>query len=245
MSRHRFYIAESPDTSRSVEITGERAHYLQRVLRLRVGASLTVFSDGSPDFAATITSIKKNAVVLELNDSQANDTESGLDLRLIQGLSRGERMDIIVQKATELGARRVSPVHTEFSVVRLDAERAPRRLAHWQKIARGACEQCGRNSLPTIDLPAPLAECIGAPAGDRLRLVLLPGANRTLDQLPDTASQVDLLVGPEGGFSSQEASDAVDAGFIAVTLGPRILRAETAALAAITLVQSKWGDLQA
>jgi len=204
-----------------------------------------VLFDGSgAEFTATVTAIRKQRAELVPGDGVFRNVESPLEIRLIQGVSRGERMDMVVQKATELGIHRISPVLTTHSVVRLDAERSSRRQEHWARIAQGACEQCGRNRLPVIDEPRTLADVLQEPSTTRLRLMLHPGPAGDLPET-DSPSGVDVLIGPEGGLSDDERDFALSAGFASLSLGPRILRTETAALAAIAVLQARWGDLQA
>jgi 16S rRNA (uracil1498-N3)-methyltransferase len=162
---------------------------------------------------------------------------------LVQGISRGERMDFVIQKATELGVHRISPVLTEFSVVKLQADRASRRLLHWNKIAQSACEQCGRSKIPVIDEPSVLHDFLRGSTPAQSRLLLQPSATTSLHQIGRPESVIDLLIGPEGGISDSETEMLLDAGFKAVSLGPRVLRTETAALAAVAILQAKWGDL--
>ena len=242
MSRHRLFIDQPPEPDREIEVVGERAHYLSRVLRMKPGAILTVFANGGDNHAATIVAMKKNRVLLQIGDAVRNDTESALQIRLIQGISRGERMDFTVQKATELGVQQLQPVHTDFSVVKLDAERAKRRTQHWKKIAQGACEQSNRNCVPAINTPLTLNACLEEPSAADCRIVLLPGTARSFDELADDVGSVDVLVGPEGGFSEGEEDAAIASGFVAVSMGPRILRSETAAITAVAMAQAKWGD---
>ncbi|MDR2614625.1 MAG: 16S rRNA (uracil(1498)-N(3))-methyltransferase, partial [Candidatus Accumulibacter sp.] len=176
------------------------------------------------------------------------ERESPVDLTLVQGLQAGEKMDLTVQKAVELGVGRIVPVSTRRGVVRLEGERAKRRAAHWRAVAVAACEQCGRNRLAEVadpeDLPAWLNR---PPAGTKpLRLRLDPGASLTLDTLPrpETTGAIELLIGAEGGLAAEEAELARLAGFIAVRLGPRVLRTETAGLAALAAIQCLWGDFR-
>lgn len=244
MSRHRLHIDQPISPDHDIEITGERAHYLSRVLRLKIGSRLSVFADDSDEHAAVITALGKNRVTLSIGDATGNDTESPLRVRLLQGISRSERMDFAVQKATELGVDEVQPLHTEFSVVKLDAARAARRVAHWQKVARAACEQSGRTRVPRVAEPQSLLDCLPQPSDADCRIVLLPGSKTPFEELPAGVTAVDLLVGPEGGFSERETAEAAACGFVAVAAGPRILRSETAALVAVTLAQARWGDLQ-
>jgi 16S rRNA (uracil1498-N3)-methyltransferase len=183
--------------------------------------------------------------VLNVGAPRAVDRESPLAVTLAQGMSSGERMDYTVQKAIELGAAGIRPLATSRSVVRLDAERAQKRIAHWQAVVIAACEQCGRNSVPQV-LPVMnyydwLAHEVGEQAGT-LRVLLSPSAPTALRDLPRPAGSATLLAGPEGGLSPQEERDAQTAGFTPVRLGPRVLRTETAALAALSAMQTLWGD---
>ena len=243
MPRHRLFISQPIAHDQNVEIDGERAHYLKRVLRMKAGSELVLFTGDGYDYPAEVTAARKSRLVLRIGKGVHNDSESPLNIRLVQGISRGERMDFAVQKATELGVRRITPVFTEFSVVKLNPERAKRRMQHWQKIAQSACEQCGRNQVPPIDAPVTLKDYFVETSAADHRIAFVPGAAATLHDLTEPPRTIDLLVGPEGGFSEREVGDAAHVGFFTVSLGPRILRSETAALTAVTMVQSKWGDL--
>lgn len=227
-----------------LQLDHEQARYVGRVLRLRPGDVLHVFNGECGEFAARIASIGKSGASIAIDAQQQNDTESPLRVHLVQGVSRGERMDIIVQKATELGVKRITPVLTEFGVVKLAGERADRRREHWQKIASSACEQCGRIRPPLIDTPVPLKAWFGGKtsAAD-VDLILRPGAATAMASLAAPVTKLCLLIGPEGGFSEAEYRDAEASGFSAVTLGPRVLRTETAAIAAIVVAETLWGDL--
>ena len=165
-----------------------------------------------------------------------------MPVTLIQSISRGDSMDLIVQKATELGVRRIVPVVTERSVVRLDEERGKKRLRHWQAITVSACEQCGRNLLPVVEAPSSLDRYSDKPEPG-LKVVLDGTSDIAFDGLPVPSDAITLLVGPEGGLSEEEIEAATGKGFERATLGPRILRAETAAIAAVILAQSLWGDM--
>ena len=164
----------------------------------------------------------------------------------MQGISRGERMDFVVQKATELGVKRITPVLTEHGVVKLDDKRAAKRRAHWEHVATSACEQSGRTRLPLIDAPVALKTWFGSKPRDAdVDLILKPGASARLAAIGMPRTKVCILIGPEGGFSQSEYEDAEMAGFEAVSLGPRVLRTETAAAAALAVLQSLWGDFGA
>lgn len=225
---------------------GEQARYVGRVLRLRPGDTLTVFDGSGGEYPATIGTITKQELNLSVGKHISRSVESPLRIRLVQGVSRGERMDIVVQKATELGVQRISPVLTDFSVVKLEPERAAKRRDHWQKVAQSACEQCRRNIVPAIDAPQSLLDWFGDNAGsDKLQLILRADARDSMPAIDMPGSDLTILIGPEGGFSEAEYERATVAGLKAVRLGPRIMRTETAALAAISIAQATWGDYRA
>lgn len=243
MARTRLHIAGSYAANSVLELASDKARYLGRVLRLRVGDNLSVFDGEGSEFTATITAIGKASATLRVDEKTAVRTESQLRVHLVQGISRGERMDVVVQKATELGVKRVTPVLTEFGVVKLDAMRAEKRREHWQKVAVSACEQSGRVRLPLIDTPIPLKNWFGnKPKQVDSEIILRPGATTPLARIDNPSTKVCVLIGPEGGFSDTEFEDAEIAGFRPVSLGPRVLRTETAAIAAIAVLQSLWGD---
>ena len=228
-----------------MQLDEDQTRYVGRALRLRTGDALSVFNGNDGEFAATIMSISKLTATIVLGEQIVADTESSLKVHLVQSVSRGERMDFVVQKATELGVKRISPVLTEFSVVKFDASRAKKRRDHWRKVAESACEQSGRIRPPLIDLPVALNAWLGdKPKDADIDLILEPGASDALAKIAAPETKVCVLVGPEGGFSPGEYEDASIAGFTSVSLGPRTLRTETAALAAITILQSRWGDMR-
>ena len=244
MHRTRLHIAGSYEAETQLELDADKAHYVNRVLRMRVGDSLTIFDGKGSEYNTTIRRIHKTGATLQVGNSVAADTESKLRVHLVQGISRGERMDFVVQKATELGVKRITPVLTNFGVVKLDAARAEKRRDHWQKIAVGACEQSGRLRLPLIDTPLPLKSWFAAkPEQADTELILRPDAATALTDVNTPRTKVCVLIGPEGGFSDSELEDADIVGFQSVSLGPRVLRTETAAIAAIAVLQSRWGDL--
>jgi len=228
-----------------VELDGDQARYLGKVLRARVGDELTIFSGDGAERKTTILSIGRNRVILRLGNRAETNTESPLNIHLVQAVSRGDRMDFVVQKATELGVKRITPVLTEFGTVKLNADRAEKRREHWRNIAISACEQSGRTRLPLIDSPLPLKNWFGEkPKKVDAELILTPAASTPLTSVPEPATKICILIGPEGGFSDTEYDDAGAAGFHAVSLGPRVLRTESAAIAALAVLQSLWGDLR-
>lgn len=243
MSRHRLFISQPISEDEALSLDGEQGHYLSRVLRLKPGSEVLLFDGSGYEYPSLVTEVHRKRVLLRPGTPILHDMESPLQIRLVQGISRGERMDFVIQKATELGVHRISPVLTEFSVVKLQADRASRRLLHWNKIAQSACEQCGRNKIPVIDEPSVLHDFLRGNTPAACRLLLQPSATTSLHQIDTPDSTIDLLIGPEGGISSTETEMLFDAGFKAVSLGPRVLRTETAALAAAAILQAKWGDL--
>ena len=243
MSGTRLFSPLPLQTRMDLVLGNEQARYVGRVLRLRKGDQLTLFDGSGDEFPATIVSIGNDEIAFRLRDAIARNAESTLAIQLVQGVSRGERMDFVVQKATELGIHRIIPVLTEFSIVKLDPDRARRRQVHWQKIAVSACAQSGRNVVPQVDAALPYATWIGQiGAVDGARLLLDPSGT-SLAKLANPGSNLILLVGPEGGLSVTEREAAIAAGFVALSLGPRILRTETAAITAIAALQTLFGDL--
>jgi 16S rRNA (uracil1498-N3)-methyltransferase len=237
-------FVDAPLTSGArVTLRGSAAGHIMRVLRLRPGAPLTLFNGRGGEFAGRIETARGDAVTVAVAEASATERESPLCLTLAQGVSRGERMDLIVQKATELGVSRLLPLLTQRSVVRLDARQTARKLAHWRGIAIAACEQSGRNRPPEVAEPLELREFLQVQAEDGARVLLSPGAALGIADVPPPAGPVTVLIGPEGGLTSEEQERAVAAGFVGVRLGPRVLRTETAAIAALTLLQRQFGDL--
>lgn len=241
----RLFVSSALINDTEIELDGDQARYLSRALRARVGDRLNLFDGNGAEWTAAILQISKNTVTLRIDDSHEAGTESPLKVHLVQGISRGERMDFVVQKATELGVKRITPVLTEYSMVKLDGSRAEKRRDHWQRIATSASEQSGRVRLPLIDTPIPLKNWLGdKPQRIDTELILKPGAAATLPSLRPPETKICVLVGPEGGFSDSEYEDAEISGFKAVSLGPRVLRTETAAIATLAMLQSLWGDLR-
>ncbi|HEV3181193.1 MAG TPA: 16S rRNA (uracil(1498)-N(3))-methyltransferase [Steroidobacteraceae bacterium] len=239
----RVYVDAALEAGARLTLTGGAAGHLTRVLRLRPKAALTLFNGRGGQYAASIERVAGSEVTVAVGEHEPIERESPFPLTLAQGVSRGERMDLVVQKATELGVARLVPVLTERSVVRLDEAQSDRKSSHWRAIAIAACEQCGRNRLPEVALPAQLHEFLRQPAGDSVRLLLSPLAELRIEDVPRPARGVTVLIGPEGGLADAEQRDALTAGFTAVNLGPRVLRTETAAIAALTLLQREFGDL--
>lgn len=243
MSAPRFYHPPPLPTSTNCELPPEAAHHASRVLRLRAGDAVQIFDGLGNALDATINNIQGKHVLLGNLQTFMGQPEDGLHITLAQAMSTSEKMDWIVQKATELGAAEIIPVQTQRSVAKLSSTRAEKRNEHWRNVAISACEQCGRNTLPQLHTPQDLTAWL---TGMRLytgsKFILLPGGATNLQAQPKPPGKAVLLIGPEGGFTNDEANLAQQAGFIPILLGPRVLRTETAAIAGITALQTLWGD---
>ena len=227
-----------------VSVHGTAAAHITRVLRLKAGDPVTLFNGDGQDYPSRINALQRGSVGVEVQGVSAARTESPLSLTLVQGIARSERMDLVVQKATELGVTAIQPVVMARSVVKLDAATRAKKLAHWRGIAIAACEQSGRARLPSIAEPLTLAQWLqqAVPVGMR-RLLLARDAQKSLVEAAADARVAELLVGPEGGLEESERDAALAVGYLPCRLGPRVLRSETAAVAALTVLQSVAGDL--
>lgn len=235
----RIYTEARLQGNATIELTGDQSHYLGRVLRTKVGHLVALFNGKDGEFQGEVLAVSKKGVVIQLADCATTDAESLYPVHIGLGLSRGERMDYAVQKATELGVTEITPLFTEHSEVKLNDERAEKRRLHWQKIAINACEQSGRCTIPTIHPPVSINDWLKqVPAGQGFMLDHRGTAGFTTDR-PEAAF---LLIGPEGGISDDEKVAATKAGFQSVRLGPRVLRTETAPVVALTAIQLQWGD---
>jgi 16S rRNA (uracil1498-N3)-methyltransferase len=245
MRRTRVYSPQPLSSGTRVQLGVDSARHLITVLRLKAGDELILFNGEGGEFAARISTASKQLVEVAVGGHCAEDRESPLALTLGIGISRGERMDFVIQKAAELGVTGIAPLMTERTEVRLKGDRTEKKQRHWQQVIVSACEQCGRNRLPELLSPQPLAQWLSAEprAVSAKRFVLHHRADITLRQLAGIhCTEATLLVGPEGGLSDQEIDTALAAGFQPLRLGPRVLRTETAPLAAISVLQSIWGD---
>ncbi len=236
----RIYTEQLLKQQSQIKLDGQQAHYLSKVLRLKANASLILFNGDGYEYKSLITEIDKHNITLEIQEAAASSSESPLHSILGLGLSRGERMDIAIQKSTELGVSEIAPLFTEFSEVKLQGERLQKKITHWRMVAINACEQSGRNKPPKVHPPQTLTSwCSNIDC--ELKLVFEPDTRQKLPS-EEATSEVALLVGPEGGFSEKELDVAASNGFKAVRLGPRVLRTETAPIAALTSLQLLWGD---
>lgn len=238
MRLSRFFV-DLPLSLGQQSLPEAQAHYMTRVLRLGLGDSVQLFNGTGQEYRGCLTRLDKKTLEVRLDEQFSGLPESPLAVHLGQGLSRGERMDWAIQKATELGVTEITPLITERCEVRLKDERADKRLAHWRQIVISACEQCGRSVLPTIHPPLPLAEWLTQVQAD-LKWVLHPIASTSSAEEPP--KRLAMLIGPEGGLSDSDMQAATAQGFQGLRLGPRILRTETAPVVALALAQQRWGD---
>lgn len=243
----RLYLPQALAEGQHLELPAAAARHVVQVLRLRAGAALTLFNGEGGEFQCVLASMDKHAATVQVGTYQPVERESPLQLTLAQCVAKGERMDYSIQKAVELGVHRIVPLLSARSVVKLGAERWDKKRQHWEGVIAAACEQCGRNRLPRLAPVSALSEWLshGKDKGHDhdVRLVLAPDAQTSLAAFP-AARAASLLIGPEGGLSEAEIASAVSQGCTAVSLGPRVLRTETAGVAALAALQSLWGDFR-
>ncbi|OCG03739.1 16S rRNA (uracil(1498)-N(3))-methyltransferase [Gilliamella apis] len=217
-------------------------NHLIRVLRMKTGESITLFDGSNQITPAVIHEVNKKTVIVKTANSVLDNRESPLNIHLGQVISRGDKMEFTIQKSVELGVNTITPLLSERCGVKLDQERLEKKVQQWQKIVISACEQCGRNIIPSIN-PVMKLETWCANLTDSLKLNLHPKAEQGINQLPCDNNNISLLIGPEGGLSNEEISMTHQYQFTDILLGPRVLRTETAALTAITALQVRFGDL--
>jgi 16S rRNA (uracil1498-N3)-methyltransferase len=248
MSNLRFYNPENLHIGATVKLSDNAAAHATRVLRLEISDCIVLFNGDGNDYTCAITSIKRSETLVIVKSFVKITNESPLNITLLQGISSGDRMDYTIQKAVELGVTAIVPIVTTRSVVKLTNERAEKRLAHWQSVVHAACEQSGRALVPTMAAPITLSAWLqanqnAAPrASSAARILLNPIGAMRLAELSKPTSNIELLIGAEGGLSQSEIDTTLSQGFQSVVLGARILRTETAALAAIAAMQTLWGD---
>lgn len=236
-----------------IELDEGPSRYLKRVLRLEVGAPVQVFDGQGHRYLARIAQIDAKRCTITLESTLPSSPRSSLSVTLAQCLSSADKMDWTIEKAVELGVRRIVPLFSERSPVRFDAERGRRKLEHWQAVVEAACMQCGEDHLPELLEPRPLVDWLQEQQPSKLRLTLSPDATLSLPAAiaqaqiswsPQSVPQIDLLVGPESGLSDAEIDRSIRNGFQPVRLGPRVLRTETAGLAALAALMALAGDFQ-
>ncbi|MGQ4877962.1 16S rRNA (uracil(1498)-N(3))-methyltransferase [Billgrantia sp. LNSP4103-1] len=241
MSVPRIHVAADFTVGGDVVLPEGPARHVARVLRLGEGASLRLFDGAGLEARAVLVEAGRKRVVARIEAVETGRNESPLTVHLGQAISKGDRMDYAIQKAVELGVAAITPLYTEHGDVRLKGEREEKKLAHWQAVVASACEQCGRAVVPVVHPPVALAAWLHE-RGEALRLVLHPATQGALERTAVPGS-VALLIGPEGGFSDTEVEAATASGFAPLSLGPRILRTETAPVVALSLLQYRYGDL--
>ena len=242
MRTPRLYTQQTLEVGSMISMDKDAARYLSSVLRMSSGQMITLFNGKGGEYVGEVDSLSKNHVTVTIKESLSNDRESSLKIHLVIGISRGERMDWVIQKATELGVHTITPIFTERTEVKLAGSRLEKRLVHWQQVSISSCEQCLRNVVPTINSAVSLQQCLDT-KDEGLKIVLHHRTEKPLTELQNTNNHVTILVGPEGGLSDDEITLAESSGYSAIKLGPRVLRTETAPLAAISILQSLWGDM--
>jgi 16S rRNA (uracil1498-N3)-methyltransferase len=242
----RVYVDAELQPGSTVNLPRDTALHLTKVLRARNGDELILFNGHGQEFDGALEAVGASRVAASVGSPRTVSRESPFPITLIQSVPRGDRMDFIVQKATELGVARIVPVLSQRSVVRLDESQAESKVAHWRAVAVSACEQCGRNRLPQVEGPRPLLQYLGdLGSNSALRLVFDPDSDSREEGAAKPSPSAEVAIGPEGGYSEDELEAFRLAGFRRASLGPRVLRTETAAIAAVIWLQTRFGDMQA
>ena len=241
MRKPRIYSKQSLTSGATLALEEGQSVHVARALRMKTDDLLVLFEGRGSEWPAHIRQVDKKAVTVELGERSERSSESPLHIHIGIAISRGDRMDWIIQKATELGVSAITPLRSERSEVKLKGERAEKKLRHWQQIAISACEQSGRNTLPQLGSLTQLSDWAGN-VDAKTKYVLHHRASATAE-ISETPSSIALLIGPEGGLTEAEIASSEQAGFTALALGPRVLRTETAPLAAIAILQARWGDM--
>lgn len=243
MANLRFFTDSILALNAEIQLSESAAAHATRALRLNVGDSAILFNGDGHDYHCKLTSVKKNSVTATITGTTKINNESPLDITLLQGISSGDRMDFTIQKAVELGVRLIQPINSQRSVVKLSYDRAAKRVEHWQNVAISACEQSGRAFVPEVLPPLTLESWLSQnPYSNTTRMLLNPVGAKRLSELQKPSAAIELLIGAEGGLSKAEIDLACSQHFQSIVLGPRILRTETAALTAISVMQAQWGD---
>lgn len=242
MREIRIYQPGDYQVGDTLLLSEEAGQHVGVVLRLQAGKHLTLFRGDNREFLAEIISVHKKKVSVSLVSQQRVNRESSRGIHLVQALSKGEKMEWIVQKAVELGVTSITPLITEHCAVNMDQERLAKKIKQWQAIAIAACEQSGRNQIPTVHNVLDIAHFFQQ-TQNKEGFILMPQAGKTWREYPTPSDDIFLLIGPEGGLSKKESQTGLNAGFKPLTVGPRILRTETAAISVLSILQAVWGDL--
>ncbi|NOQ37092.1 MAG: 16S rRNA (uracil(1498)-N(3))-methyltransferase [Methylococcaceae bacterium] len=238
----RLYLNDSLNTGQNIELNDDAAHYLRSVLRLKKDAEVILFNGLGGEYRCTLLEVSRKTVCVSINEKIDRSVESSLNVTIGMGISRGDRMDMAIQKSVELGVNSIIPLITQRCNVVIKADKAEQKIKHWQKIAQHAAEQSGRTVVPKIHPIAQFPNWIEQNFDEALKIFLDPYSNTVMNQLKNESDSVLLLTGSEGGFCEQERDSAIAKGFSPICLGQRILRTETASLAALAAVQTLWGD---
>lgn len=241
MATTRIYTDLDLVTEEIFRLPETAGHHVSRVLRMRIDDSLILFNGKGGEYSANILSVQKSNVEVKVSSFSEIERESPIQIELAQGLSKGEKMDFTIQKAVELGVNKIVPLITSYSNVRQNEKQFEKKLDHWRKVITSACEQCGRNQIPELDDITKLIDWMPNNNSD-LKIILDPEVNSSLADLSNDIKSISLVIGPEGGLSSSEIQYLKNNGFMGIRLGPRILRTETAALAAVSALQNRFGD---
>ncbi|QDC96746.1 16S rRNA (uracil(1498)-N(3))-methyltransferase [Candidatus Methylopumilus universalis] len=244
MEENRFYHSEKLELKHVVELIAQTHIHATKVLRLKVGDQFALFNGDGYDYVAKVIELSKHKTSVEIIDRYQVNHESPLKITLAQGLAAGDKMDWIIQKAVELGIQSIQPLLTERSIVKLDRERADKKLEHWRTVAISACEQTGRSIIPDILSPIHIVQWLSNQhqIANSLKLILTPAKAQNINHLEKPSSPVVFMVGPEGGFSEKEMNLALSSSFVPVNFGKRVLRTETASVVALSIMQNLWGD---
>ncbi len=239
----RFYVSDALSVGQAFPLPDTTFRHAIQVLRLNVGEPLILFNGTGGEYLAQLTSVSKRTAAITIESHAATDPESPLQLTLVQAIIKPDKMDFALQKAVELGVSTIQPLTTQRSVIRIGKEKADKKMQHWEGIMQAACEQSGRTRLPQLTAPLELDDWLEQPV-DGSRLILAPGDYPRINSLAlDLPTPISLLIGPEGGFTDNEVALCLQAGVMPVSLGPRILRAETASITALALLQHRYGDI--
>ena len=240
---NRFYHPSPLELKQKIHLSNKAAHHATHVLRLRTDDKIILFHNDLYDYSAVITDINKKTVKVYIDSKFENQKNPTIHLRLFQSLSSSEKMDWIIQKSVELGVGSIIPMYSKRSNIKLQGSRAEKKLSHWQQVVISACEQSGRSSLPKISLPKKMEECLNQENANHLKLILSPKEKNNLQSINNSSvKNIDIMIGPEGGFAEEELNQAIKSHFVPIGLGPRILRTETAPLSILSILQYKYGD---
>ena len=242
MRTPRLYLPQTLASGATIRIGGQGAHHVKHVLRLRPGSGICVFDGQGNEYHAVLLEIDRAEITASIGERVAGISGATLQITLAQGIARSDRMDLILQKAVELGVTGIQPLWMQRCQTHLKAARLEKRIQHWLGVIISACEQCGRSTLPQLEAPVSYPHWINSLPEGGCRLMLEPGGSTSLRTLPRPRENIRVLIGPEGGLNPEEQLLAGSAGFLGIRLGPRILRTETAALSALAAMQTLWGD---